>query len=343
MSRVSFDETTSMRASPLGAAQSTAFGAASTRRLSKRDLRELVRLTGALQVTSAPAFERFGVVVHLPANHHQDEQRRPPAAQGATGGAASPQHADGVGKGTGRLARHQRRYGRGQQAAQQRKGSKKSNPLECSSGCTQEVSADEPSAAASARRTSSFICATSKAETEAACSTADASSAGSAGQQLQPQQPPACTSMVPRAVKLQQQQKRGGGVDGKRGPSTPSGESAASPSRPEPKRAHVVKALVHELGSDPCCDSVTGRKPELLGSALNSKAEPSSIACCSQDLESDSDREMDSGDEYQRILDAMKAASEGNEEAHSFLFQRYHSDQMPPDLKRLMEELIDNG
>ena len=50
-----------------------------------------------------------------------------------------------------------------------------------------------------------------------------------------------------------------------------------------------------------------------------------------------------SWDEYQRILDAMKAASEGNEEAHSFLFQRYHSDQMPPDLKRLMEELIDNG
>ena len=52
---------------------------------------------------------------------------------------------------------------------------------------------------------------------------------------------------------------------------------------------------------------------------------------------------MDLGDEYQRILDAMKDASEGNEEAHSFLFQLYHSDQMPPELKRLMEELIDNG
>ena len=142
-------------------------------------------------------------------------------------------------------------------------------------------------------------------------------------------------------------------MDGKRGPSTPSGESSSSPSRPEPKRAHVAKALVHELGSDPCSDSVTGRKPELLGSALDSKAlpEPSNSVCCSQNLESDSDREMDlsdSGDEYQRILGAMKAASEGNEEAHSFLFQLYHSNpyhsnQMPPVLKNLMEELIDNG
>ena len=49
------------------------------------------------------------------------------------------------------------------------------------------------------------------------------------------------------------------------------------------------------------------------------------------------------GDKYKRILAAMKAASEGNEEAHSFLFQLYHSDQMPPELKSLMEELIDNG
>ena len=43
-------------------------------------------------------------------------------------------------------------------------------------------------------------------------------------------------------------------------------------------------------------------------------------------FQSNSDQEMDSsdsGDEYQRILGAMEAASEGNEEAHSFLFNPY--------------------
>ena len=45
---------------------------------------------------------------------------------------------------------------------------------------------------------------------------------------------------------------------------------------------------------------------------------------------------------YKRTSAAMKAASEGNEKAHSFLFQLYHRDQMPPELKRLMEELIDD-
>eukprot|EP00325_Prymnesiales_sp_UTEX-LB-985_P026425 CAMPEP_0174745166 /NCGR_PEP_ID=MMETSP1094-20130205/86202_1 /TAXON_ID=156173 /ORGANISM="Chrysochromulina brevifilum, Strain UTEX LB 985" /LENGTH=54 /DNA_ID=CAMNT_0015949689 /DNA_START=36 /DNA_END=196 /DNA_ORIENTATION=+ len=54
--------------------------------------------------------------------------------------------------------------------------------------------------------------------------------------------------MMPQAVQLQQHQKRGVGVDGKRGPSTPSGESAASLSRPVPKCAHVTKSLMHNLG-----------------------------------------------------------------------------------------------
>ena len=150
-----------MRASYSREAHSRVFGAASTRRLSKRDLRELVRLTGALQVTSAPAFERFGVVVHLPANHPQDEQRRPPGEQAEPGGAASAQHVDGAPQGPGRTARQQRRYGRGQQAAQRRKEAKKSTPLEKNSGCTQEVAAAEQAAGAYAAAIQSSFDATS--------------------------------------------------------------------------------------------------------------------------------------------------------------------------------------
>ena len=44
-------------------------------------------------------------------------------------------------------------------------------------------------------------------------------------------------------------------------------------------------------------------------------------------------------------MDAMKAASEGNEGAQNFLFELYQKNEIPPVLKRLMEEdfMNDNG
>ena len=95
-----------------------------------------------------------------------------------------------------------------------------------------------------------------------------------------------------------------------------------------------------------------------MSSALDSKGLPehSNSVRCSQDLESGEDSEnseMDPGEpcidrmpsEHQRILDAMKAASEGNEGAQSFLFELYQKNEIPPVLKRLMEEefMDDNG
>ena len=126
--------------------------------------------------------------------------------------------------------------------------------------------------------------------------------------------------MVHQAVQLQKQQKRGVGVHGERGPSTPIGESEASPSRPVPKRAHVAKSLMHVLGSGPCSDSVTGRKPESGSSTLDSKEsiERANSIRGPQNIESDEDSEMsDQGDdpppEYQRIMAAIQAASQGND------------------------------
>ena len=167
-----------MRASSSRAAQTTWFGAASRRRLSSRDLRELVRLTGALQVTNAPAFELYGVVVHLPANQLQVGQERGPGAQGAPGGAGSPQHADGGGSGTGRTARQQKRYERGQRLAQQRNEGRNSSSLESGAGPANSPESGGPPEEACGRRTASSAYAIAAAEAEATRLTADVTSAG---------------------------------------------------------------------------------------------------------------------------------------------------------------------
>ena len=61
-------------------------GAAFSRRLSNREVRDIVRLTTALQVTEAAAFERHGVVVHFTHNNLSSANGRAPGAQAHTGG-----------------------------------------------------------------------------------------------------------------------------------------------------------------------------------------------------------------------------------------------------------------
>ena len=119
----------------------------------------------------------------MPANHPQDEQRRPPGEQAEPGGAASAQHVDGAPQGPGRTARQQRRYGRGQQAAQRRKEAKKSTPLEKNSGCTQEVAAAEQAAGAYAAAIQSSFDATSASAADDSRSPSVSTDEASAGTQ----------------------------------------------------------------------------------------------------------------------------------------------------------------
>ena len=57
-------------------------------RLSKRDVRDLARITAALKVSGAPAFEMHGVVVHLVHPNSLFEFERAMGVQAAQGGPA---------------------------------------------------------------------------------------------------------------------------------------------------------------------------------------------------------------------------------------------------------------
>ena len=84
-------------------------------------MRELAHLTAALKAAGAPAFERYGVVVHLVHPLSVVEFERPVVAQAAQG--VPPPVADGecVRPARELTPRQRRRRERGQQLAQQRK------------------------------------------------------------------------------------------------------------------------------------------------------------------------------------------------------------------------------
>ena len=99
--------------------------AAFHRRLSRRDVRDLARLTAALKVAGAPAFERHGVVVHLVHPSSFVDFERAVDVQAVQGGPA--QAADGgcVRPAREPTPRQQKRRERGQQLAQRRKNKQK--------------------------------------------------------------------------------------------------------------------------------------------------------------------------------------------------------------------------
>ena len=84
--------------------------AASTRRLSGRDVRELARLTAELKVSGATGFERRGVVVHLMHQNPAAQQERVAGQQEQPGGADSGVREQSARLGSARSPRQQRRY-----------------------------------------------------------------------------------------------------------------------------------------------------------------------------------------------------------------------------------------
>ena len=131
------------------AVQQRRAAAASTRRLSNRDLRELVRITDSLSVTEASAFERRGVVVHLvhpnqyPAHGRQAGQQDGPAP---AGGAA---HGEQAPSKSSRTPRQQARFERGAQRGARRRERRKSQALESEMASQNPLESGEPSAGAS--------------------------------------------------------------------------------------------------------------------------------------------------------------------------------------------------
>ena len=155
------------------------FGAASARRLSKRDLSELVRLTMALKLAGAEAFVRHGVEVHLVHKSLGLPRRRgageaPPIGGDEAGRLDEPTHGTPA-----RTPRRQRRYERGQHRAVQRK-QRKTSTSHAESG----QSAEQPSSG-------DRLAGTSMAQADDAsvvAATASANAASPAQELLHPQQ-----------------------------------------------------------------------------------------------------------------------------------------------------------
>ena len=185
-----------MQAHQGSAAQMAPVRAASTRRLSKRDLRELVRLTHAMQVTAAPAFERYGVTVHLPHSVQQGEPWRSSHAQQPTAAAGAGRQAGEAPLHASRTPRQQRRYGRGQRAAQQRRNAKKAPSLEENLSSPNPLASGERSAEASTVFDRSVPDVALSHETRKDVASADGWSAGAQQQQQLSQQPTACPNMA---------------------------------------------------------------------------------------------------------------------------------------------------
>ena len=328
----------------------SSIGAALTRRLSKRDLRELVRLTMALKLAGADAFVRHGVEVHL--------VHKPlglPRRQGA--GAAPP--AGGVGAGRtekpalgvpARTPRRQRRYDRGQQRAVQR-NQRKSSTSQVGSGrsAEQQSSAD-------------CLAGTSRAQADdvsdvAATAHADAAmTASPAHELLHPQQlqqhQGSRESMVlglaqpPQAVR----EKRSA-------PSTPPrvhgehvhAEDRGSPESvvPVPKRAHASSS---SPDPPPSCvgmripsptkefDKIPYQQPKKPGVNLLRKHHSNE-----SDSEDDEPRYLSAliSESDRPIYAALKAASLGDQSAQFFLMEKYSKGELSPPMREMMEAMTE--
>ena len=317
----------------------TQFRAASHRRLSDRDLHDLQRLTVALKAAGAPAFERFGVVVHLVhktvgLSRRQGAEKTPQPPGGGDG--RQQNSAPGP---LARSPRRQRRFDRGQRLAAQRKHSRKSPAHVVGRPAEQPCSGLQPAGMSTAQ--------VNDVPSVAATASADAAIAALPAQELlHPQQlqqhPGSGESMVlGLAQPLQAVREK------RSAPSTPPrvhverahAEESGSPESvvPLPKRAHASSS---SLDPPPSCVGVRNPSPtkELKGIPINNPYSEESDLDSTERLFSDWISEPD-----RPIFAALKAAARGDSNAQSFLMDKYTKGELSPTMREMMEGMIEKG
>ena len=319
------------------------FSTASNRRLSKRDLSDLVRLTMALKLAGADAFVRHGVEVHLVHNslglpRRQGAGTAPPVGGVEAGRTDEPT----LGK-PARTPRRQRRYDRGQRRAVQRK-QEKTSTSQAESG----KSAEQPSSADCLAGTS--MAHADDASVFVATASADAAEAASPAQEmLHPQQlqqhHSSRESMVLGLAQPSQavREKRSA-------PSTPPrvhGERAHAEDRgspesvvPLPKRAHASSS-----SPDPPPSCVGMRIPSPTKEVDKIPYQPKKSGVNLSDLEHKEKRISENliSESDRPIFAALTAASRGDLSAQSFLMDKYTRGELSPTMREMMEGMIEKG
>ena len=319
---------------------STQFRAAFHRRLSDRDLHDLHRLTVALKAAGAPAFERFGVVVHLVHFSQGLPERRqadvpPHGVRGGVGRQGQPPP-----DASARTPRRQRRFERGAQRAAQRKERATSTSEAEKVRAAGASASAEPPGGTSMEHVEAASSVAAQAPASAATTVSTAKQLSHPQQLLQHPDPGEGRMLGLEQPTQAVREKRSA-------PSTPPrvhgerahAEESGSPESvvPLPKRAHASSS---SLAPPPSCVGTRNPSPtkELIGYPINSPDSDESDLDDTEKIFSDLISEPD-----RPIFAALKAASRGDSSAQSFLMDKYTRGELSPTMREMMEGMIEDG